>query len=89
MVTLPPFPPQGPQGIQGPKGDSGVGVPQVLSFTNDTLYLTNGGKVFLGNYSIDSVNDADNDSTNEIQTLSLSNDTLSLSDGNQVYIGNR
>ena len=48
--------PQGPQGIQGPKGDSGIGIPQVLSFSNDTLYLTNGGKVFLGNYSIDSAN---------------------------------
>lgn len=47
---------QGSTGLIGPQGDSGIGIPQVLSFSNDTLYLTNGGKVFLGNYSIDSAN---------------------------------
>ena len=38
--------PMGPQGIQGergPKGDPGVGIPQVLSLTGNTLSLSNGG----------------------------------------------
>ena len=38
--------PMGPQGIQGPpgpKGDPGVGVPQVLSLSGNTLSLSNGG----------------------------------------------
>jgi|AntAceMinimDraft_17_1070374.scaffolds.fasta_scaffold01571_9 uncharacterized protein (TIGR02145 family) len=40
---------------------------QVLSISNDTIYLTNGGFVKL---PADHVNDADADSTNEIQDLS-------------------
>ena len=38
--------PEGSQGIQGergPKGDPGVGIPQVLSLTGNTLSLSNGG----------------------------------------------
>ena len=80
---------QGPQGVQGPKGDSGIGVPQVLSFSNDTLYLTNGGKVFLGDYSIDSVIDNDNDSTNELQNIYYRNDSLFLTKGGgQLFLPN-
>ena len=40
---------------------------QVISFSNDTLYLSNGGEVFLGVYATDLVNDADSDPTNEIE----------------------
>ena len=40
---------------------------QVLSFSNDTLYLANGGAIYLGDYAIDNVNDADSDPTNELQ----------------------
>lgn len=39
---------------------------QVLSFSGDTLYLTNGSQVYLGAYGIDLVNDADSDPTNEL-----------------------
>ena len=37
-------------------------------------------------YSINSLNDNDTDSTNELQTLSLNGDTLSISNGNSVII---
>ena len=47
---------------------------QVLSFSNDTLYLQNGGWVYLGHYL---------DNTDQ-QTLSLSGTTLSISNGNTV-----
>ncbi len=57
---------------------------QVLNFSNDTLYLSNGGQIYLGDYAID--NDAD--ATNEIQALSFNNDTLYLSNGGSVYLGN-
>ncbi|MDX2360597.1 MAG: tail fiber domain-containing protein [Crocinitomicaceae bacterium] len=40
---------------------------QVVSFSNDTLYLSNGGSVYLGDYAIDNVDDADSDPTNELQ----------------------
>lgn len=60
---------------------------QVLSLINDTLYLSNGGFVFLGEYAIDNVDDADANPTNEIQILSFSNDTLYLSNGGNVYLG--
>lgn len=49
---------------------------QVLSFSNDTLYLTNGGKVYLGNYN----------NTFTPQTLSINKDTLKISQGNQVVL---
>ena len=42
---------------------------QVLSFSNDTMYLSNGGQVYLGAYAADLVDDADSDSLNEIQDL--------------------
>ena len=47
---------------------------QVLSLSNDTVFLTNGGFVKLPT-------DNDADSTNEIQTLSISNDTVFLTNG--------
>ncbi|MDG1841811.1 MAG: hypothetical protein P8I93_05645 [Crocinitomicaceae bacterium] len=40
---------------------------QVISLSSDTLYLSNGGFVYLGSYAIDSINDADHDPTNELQ----------------------
>ena len=60
---------------------------QAISFVNDTLYLSNGGQVYLGEYKIDLVDDADADSNNEIQAISFVNDTLYLSNGGQVYLG--
>lgn len=61
---------------------------QAISFSNDTLYLSNGGQVYLGDYAVDLVDDADADPTNELQAVSFSNDTLYLSNGGQVYLGN-
>mgnify|MGYP006087196239 CR=1 FL=1 len=52
---------------------------QVLSISNDTLYLTDGGFAVLPQ-------ELDSDTTNEIQTLSYSNDTLSISGGNSIKI---
>jgi|GEM_PF-1192694 len=60
---------------------------QALSMSNDTLYLSNGGAVYLGAYAIDNVEDADANPTNEIQAISFSNDTLYLSNGGAVYLG--
>jgi hypothetical protein len=54
---------------------------QTLSFSNDTLYLTDGGSVDLSTLNATEV---DGDTTNEIQTLSFSNDTLYLTDGGNV-----
>ena len=58
---------------------------QVLTYSNDTLYLSNGNYVVLQ----DDVIDADADSNNEIQVLSFSNDTLYLTNGNEIYLGNK
>lgn len=55
---------------------------QILSLSNDTLYLENGGYVVL----VDNVNDADFDSTNEIQDLTLQNDSVLISGGNGIDI---
>jgi len=44
---------------------------QILSISNDTLYLSNGGNVYLGGYR---------------DSLILHNDTLSLSHGNKVVL---
>lgn len=41
---------------------------QAVSFSGDTLYLSNGGQVYLGAYGIDLVDDADNDPANEHNT---------------------
>ncbi|MDH4474334.1 MAG: tail fiber domain-containing protein [Fluviicola sp.] len=60
---------------------------QALSISNDTLYLSNGGFVYLGAYAVDNVDDADANPTNEIQALAFSNDTLYLSNGGNVYLG--
>ena len=49
---------------------------QILSLSNDTLRLSNGGSVYLGNYR-DSITH---------QTLSFSNDTLKISQGNQIVL---
>ena len=46
---------------------------QAVSFSNDTLYLSDGGQVYLGAYGIDLVNDADNDPNNEIELPATAN----------------
>ncbi len=56
---------------------------QVLSISNDTLYLSDGGFVVL---PPDQVNDADPDPTNEIQTLTKSGGTVSLSSGGTISV---
>lgn len=60
---------------------------QAISFSNDTVYLSNGGQIYLGGYGIDLVNDADSDPINELQAISFSNDTVYLSNGGQIYLG--
>ena len=50
---------------------------QTLSYSNDTLYLTLGGTVYLPTSSVTIL---DNDSTNELQTISKSGSTITLSD---------
>ncbi|MBI4647494.1 MAG: hypothetical protein HY738_13120, partial [Bacteroidia bacterium] len=55
---------------------------QALSFSNDTLYLSNGNFVKLP-YN---ANDLDADTTNEYQALSISNDTIYLSNGDYVKL---
>lgn len=52
---------------------------QVLTRSNDTLYLTNGGFVVLPE-------DEDPDPSNEIQELQMSNDTIFLSGSNYLVI---
>lgn len=65
---------------------------QTLSYSNDTLYLTDGGQVHINNPTntsdlnndsgfITNSNDADSDPANELQVLSISNDTIFLSSG--------
>ena len=56
---------------------------QVLSRSNDTIYLSKGGFIVL---PTDQVNDADADSTNELQSLTLSGRNLSISQGNTVQL---
>ena len=58
---------------------------QLVSFSNDTLYLSNGGQVYLGIYGIDLVDDADSDPTNEIQTISRVGTTVTLSNGGGTF----
>ncbi|MFC2151967.1 hypothetical protein ACFLSE_05510 [Bacteroidota bacterium] len=48
---------------------------QVLSISNDTIYLTNGGFVKL---PVDNINDADADPSNEIQDLDLTSNVLTI-----------
>ncbi|MBA7524193.1 hypothetical protein ES705_16330 [subsurface metagenome] len=48
---------------------------QVLSISNDTIYLSSGGYIKLPQ---DNVNDADTDPANEIQDLSLTDNTLKV-----------
>ena len=55
---------------------------QAVSFSNDTLYLSNGGQVYLGTYGIDLVDDADNDPTNEYNTSAqINGNDLEITDG--------
>ena len=43
---------EGPQGIQGPKGDPGVGIPQTISKSGDTVTLSDkGGSISLTDYA--------------------------------------
>lgn len=60
---------------------------QTLNISNDTVYLSNGGYVYLGAYAVDNVDDADSDPTNELQIISFSNDTLYLSNGGNIFLG--
>jgi hypothetical protein len=71
----------GATGAQGPAGNDGVGIAQTLSQTGSDVTLSDGGGTV-------SVNDADADSTNELQTLSVSaaGDTLYLQNGGFVII---
>ena len=55
---------------------------QVLSISNDTISLEDGGLVVLPPLPTE----VDLDSTNELQTLTFSNDTLKLSNGGEVVI---
>lgn len=52
---------------------------QIISISNDTIYLTNGGFLKLPK-------EIDADTTNELQALNYSNDTLYLSKGNFVVL---
>ena len=52
---------------------------QVLSLSNDTLYLSNGNYVVLPP-------DADGDATNELQILSNTAGTISISNGNSITL---
>ena len=56
---------------------------QILSISNDTIYLTNGSFVKL---PVDQVDDADADPNNETQILSISNDTIYLTNGGFVKL---
>ncbi len=56
---------------------------QVLSLSNDSIYLVNGGFVVL---PPDLVDDADADPGNEIQIISRSDDTIHLSSGGFVIL---
>jgi len=55
---------------------------QVLSMSNDSIFLSNGGFVVLPAVPVNN----DNDSTNEIQSLTMGNDTIYLSDGGSVVL---
>ena len=59
---------------------------QVISFSNDTLYLSNGGSVYLGSYAVDLVDDADNNPSNEIELPASANvgDVLQFNGSNWV-----
>jgi len=86
---------QGAQGIQGLKGDKGLkgdtgvaGAAAQGTVVNAGLNVTvtgNGSPMvpYVVNASID---DADADTTNEIQTLSVVNDSISISNGNTVSL---
>ncbi|MBI4647516.1 MAG: hypothetical protein HY738_13240, partial [Bacteroidia bacterium] len=52
---------------------------QYLSYSNDTIYLSNGNFTVLPH-------DFDKDSTNEIQQLSINNDTIFISKTNSIIL---
>ena len=56
---------------------------QVLSISNDTLFLSDGGFAVL---PADQVNDADADPSNEIQTLTKLGSTISLTNGGNITV---
>lgn len=56
---------------------------QVLSISNDTIFLSDGGFVKLPE---DLVDDADSDASNEIQQLSSNGDTIFISNGNYLIL---
>jgi len=56
---------------------------QLISISNDTVYLSNGGYVKLPE---DKVNDADANPINELQAISISNDTIFLSNGGFIKL---
>jgi hypothetical protein len=71
--------PQGPIGVDGQGGVTTAG-------TNVTITGTGiSGNPYVVN-AADNVDDADNDSSNEIQLLSVNNDSLMISGGNSVSI---
>ena len=65
-----------------------------LDVTGGTSYSVMGSSQLLSvpyalyakHVEVDNVDDADNDSTNELQQISISNDTISLSNGGQVKL---
>ena len=75
----------GATGIQGPAGNDGQGGVTAAG-SNVTITGTGtSGDPYVVNAS-DNVDDADNDSSNEIQLLSVNNDSLMISGGNSVSI---
>ena len=82
--------PQGPagsngvNGATGPAGTDGNGIASTTDNGDGTITFTYDD----GTTSTVNIEDADSDSTNELQTLSLSNDTLFLTNGNSVSLTN-
>lgn len=56
---------------------------QILSLSNDTIYLSDGGFIKL---PFDQVIDNDNDPMNEYQLITISNDTIFLSNGGFIKL---
>jgi hypothetical protein len=54
---------------------------QTLSFSGDTIYLSDGGLIALPEFI-----EVDGDTTNELQTLSILGDTIYLTDGGKIAL---
>jgi len=67
-------------------GDSTNELITIAGLSGNVLEITEGGVMHMVDLS-SLVNDADADSTNELQMLSIMNDTLYLSNGGSVYLG--